>query len=474
MTLADCILYGGLEAVERAVAAGADVNEVDEYGYTPLIEAAIVHSLEVTEYLLAKGAHINAKDMTGRTALFWAVDNHNIPLVNLLIAHGAETNVYTHASQPLLVNPLLRNQPTLKNILYENKANLDVAKDYINTKLLGHRFHLKGKIFLLNHKKHYMKLDVEGFFLEFTLNLVRQSLERFAHHFVASQLQSYRPLLTELIDAYQRAAYLIRYQHYTLDERANEKHIVSLLNHKLVLLPIAYEGHAVTFVKYGHYWVKIDRGENSLAHGSINIYKIRDMFTLSKSFYFHFLYEKHDAHYVHEAINKTLSLKPLMQIPISSQTSGNCSWANVEAAMSVMLFLLLLGESPAREDVAACEKQALEIYAQWQEWDRDDALDQCIAQFNEYKDNAYKAMKAVILGQVLFQACDYHNLKDVQRAEKILAVLTQPDYQFVLVKLLELYCNEGRTPYSDFRVNPDGARFLTLLDHCDIDLDSLL
>ncbi len=42
MTLSKTILHQSLQEVKRQLLSGASVNVVDEYGYTPLIEAVLV------------------------------------------------------------------------------------------------------------------------------------------------------------------------------------------------------------------------------------------------------------------------------------------------------------------------------------------------------------------------------------------------------------------------------------------------
>ena len=59
---------GAERAVELLVAAGADVNAVNEAGFTALHGAAFRGLNEVLEYLVAQGADIDARDFRGRTA----------------------------------------------------------------------------------------------------------------------------------------------------------------------------------------------------------------------------------------------------------------------------------------------------------------------------------------------------------------------------------------------------------------------
>jgi len=51
---------------------GADVNDVDEYGESPLMDACIRGHSEVVEFLIRRGADVNICDIRGLTALMCA------------------------------------------------------------------------------------------------------------------------------------------------------------------------------------------------------------------------------------------------------------------------------------------------------------------------------------------------------------------------------------------------------------------
>ncbi len=82
--------------------------------------------------------------MTGQTALHWAVNNDNVEISRLLLQFGADPNAYSDNGQPVLFYPLLRHHQELIKLLSDKGANREFAQDYIQAKLLGHRFELKG------------------------------------------------------------------------------------------------------------------------------------------------------------------------------------------------------------------------------------------------------------------------------------------------------------------------------------------
>ena len=72
---------GDLEAVHALLAANADVNTKDAYGYTALMSASKEGHLKVVRALLAANADVNAKDAHGHAALMWASWNGRLHVV---------------------------------------------------------------------------------------------------------------------------------------------------------------------------------------------------------------------------------------------------------------------------------------------------------------------------------------------------------------------------------------------------------
>ena len=118
-TIADAIIKGSVADVKKAAAQNEHLNFIDEYGYTPLIETCIMDDIEKAKVILSSRPDINMPDLVGNTALYWAADNHNLDLCQLLLQHGANPNAYSMAGMSVLVNPLLRQQGDLKNLLVE-------------------------------------------------------------------------------------------------------------------------------------------------------------------------------------------------------------------------------------------------------------------------------------------------------------------------------------------------------------------
>ena len=63
--LRSAALDGNIEAVKRHLAAGANVNAPNTYGWTALYWASSRGHKEIVELLIANGAYVNVKDGIG-------------------------------------------------------------------------------------------------------------------------------------------------------------------------------------------------------------------------------------------------------------------------------------------------------------------------------------------------------------------------------------------------------------------------
>lgn len=454
MTIAHDIISCRMPDFDYYLNQGESLDDIDEYGFTPLIECAITRQPAIAEQLLVRGAAINKADVTGRTPLHWAVDNEDLDMMRLLLSKGANANAYTTSGLSVLVYPLLRGQDPLKHLLYQYGAKIDFALDFIHGKLLGHRYELTGDVDIVNAEGEFIELDYEGFILEFTVAVIKDSLRRFTSSYSTRHLRDHFPLIYHIMDAFDVAAALLQLQHQPRWSDTHTLQVKELITAPLLILPVASRGHALCFIRYRHWWAKIDRGENSLQEGSVNIYKMTNPAHLDSNFIQQMLYKKQSRNFFHQTINKPLGLQPVMQIPLASQISGNCSWANIQAAVLVAYALQQLDEVASFSTV-----EASAVYDFWVEWDKDRALEECVHRF--YLANPVrKASFAAMLAAVLFQSCDHGNSHHIARAEKILAILMVPDYYYILESYLQTYCVK--------RLTRKGNNLLKLLDDCGI------
>jgi len=113
----------------KATDSNADINALDEHGFTSLINVIKSDSLDMVSSLLEKGADVNIKDdYTGESALMWAAAVGNLDMVKLLIEKKADVNARDSSANTALIC-LVNGQRLEKS----NKQNsLGIAKLLIN------------------------------------------------------------------------------------------------------------------------------------------------------------------------------------------------------------------------------------------------------------------------------------------------------------------------------------------------------
>ncbi len=443
-TLANCIINGRLDMVQQYLLAGADINQFDEYGFTPLIEAAIANNIEIAKFLLERNADPNQKDMVGGTALHWAVENNNEELVRRLLDAGADSNSYNNYSEPAITKAVLRNQTELKDLLYQNGASSTFAYDYINLKLLGHRFDLHGSVDIVDAQGYFTELDFEGFIMEFSLSLLTYSVRQFSQNYAAKSLQNYFPLIKQVINALENAQSLIKYQQYLTDRNQNSAQIEALLEQELLILPVNFNGHTIAMIKYKNILAIIDRRQKDNALHGVCFYELTKPRMFTKQLMRHLLYAKKTDDYIYQTIPKELGLKLVGRLIMEPQMSGNCSWANLTATIPAALFLLTDDVKHHVNGLIDHDHFALSVFRQWRDWDMERALHYCLNSF----DNAQPVRKASIassLAAVMFQRLHHQDDHHVELARRILKILKQQDYYYVLDHYLRFYHRERKT-----------------------------
>jgi len=464
MSLSKIIIHGSEQELLEALKSKQELDAIDEYGYTPLIQAAITDSTSKTKLLLDAGAKVDFTDLTGRTALFWAADNGNLELCDLCLKYGANPNSYSSGGQPLLVMPMMKQQQEIKNLLLSFGAKLDFAQDFLNAKLLGHSFELEGRVDIVDTNNTFIEVELEGFYLRFTLEVIASSLIDFRNNFAAKKLRKHFSKLNTIIRSLQVAIALIQLQHYLIDVEQFLNKINTLLDNNPLILPIAFGGHAITLIKYHDWFIRCDRGEYGRNNGTVIYYELGNPARLTKTFCRELIYKRQNPEYINSGLIRHLGLEPKNILNVPIQKTGNCSWANAEAVIPALMFLLLQEEQGGK-NTQECEQEALRIYHEWREWDKSRSLDFCLQSIKNASP-ARKATKAALLAAILFQACDYDNQNDREKANKILTILAQPEY----TPILKCYANS-------FKQDSDNIlwkNFLNYLEDFAIDIDKLI
>lgn len=458
-TLAQAIINRNILAVRQYANSGGELNQYDEFGFTPLIETAIVNDVNLTKLLIDNGADVNMKDMIGGTALHWAVENNNLEMAKLLLRNGADSNAYNNNGEPVLVKPILRKHSELKLLLYEYDASARFAMDFLNVKLLGHRYDLRGSADIVSSEGDFVEVSFEGFFLEFSLNLVRYSLEQYTQNYASRKLLHYFPALSMCIDALRNAGQLIKYQQYQTNLSQHQSVIDALLDRELLIIPVNYEGHAITYILFRDILIKCDRRKIDNAVNGINFFKIRKPDQLTKSLIKRLIYEKKDEKYVSEHLVKNLGLELKTRLMITPQVSGNCSWSNVVACVPAIVYLFTDGADLDSVDrIIDHGHPSIAMYEHWRNWDRLRALQYFMQDFDA-QSRKRKASIASLLGAVMFQRFSCKDHDNVETAKRMLKILKTPKYEYVLNNYLDYYYRTKRTP--------QGENLMRLIEVCE-------
>jgi len=440
MSIAKTIIYGSVSEVAHVARNAEKIDVVDEYGYTPLIQTVICNDIEKLDAVLAAKPDVNFPDLTGRTALHWAADNNNYAICEKLLSAGADPNAYTLAGQPVLVMPLLRQHQRVKHLLYQYKADLNFAQDFINAKSLGHRFELEGRVDIVDTKLNFLEMEFEGFYLEFSLAMALSSFRDYLNHYAAKHWRDIYHLTRRIGDAFVTACELLKFQHYLMDIAKHRQQIDSLLHAAPLVIPVAFAGHAITLVHWHDILIRCDRGAYGRDHGTVIIYRIGNTSKFNRNFIKNLIYKRQDRHFIDDGLVQALDLTTITTLPLSVQISGNCSWANVEAVIPAMLYLLIMEESKiqSQKQIDYARHIAMTFFDEWMQWDQARALDfslQSIAQCSP----ARKASKGAMLMAVMYQHFEYGNLDDEAKAERILKLLSQDDYAYIVKSYIKVF-----------------------------------
>jgi len=119
---------GDLGAVQRLLGEGADPDQANRFGYTPLHEAAIVRNAEMLELMLDAGGDANATFGEGETVLMTAARAGDADSVRALLAHGALPDATENwHGQTALMWAALENHADVVQLLVDAGAEVDRA-----------------------------------------------------------------------------------------------------------------------------------------------------------------------------------------------------------------------------------------------------------------------------------------------------------------------------------------------------------
>jgi ankyrin repeat protein len=125
-----------LELLLDLIAAGAFVNQQDESGDTPLMNAAASSNLVAVKTLIKTGARVDSTNTAGETPLMRAAANDDPKVTGLLLELGADVNAYDNDGKTALLLASSSNKPAMITLLLDAGAKAEVHDKEGKTPLL--------------------------------------------------------------------------------------------------------------------------------------------------------------------------------------------------------------------------------------------------------------------------------------------------------------------------------------------------
>ena len=120
------VQHNDLEAADRLIAAGANVEAANRYGVTPLTVAGFNGNAAMIERLLKAGADPNTVVSEGETALMSVAGTGNVAALKVLIAHGASVKAKENSrSQTALMWAVAEGHTAAAATLIEAGADIN-------------------------------------------------------------------------------------------------------------------------------------------------------------------------------------------------------------------------------------------------------------------------------------------------------------------------------------------------------------
>jgi hypothetical protein len=440
MSISEEIVQGHDFVAMELVKQGHDVNELDDYGFTPLIESVIFNKIKIADLLLEYGAIVDLEDYLGQTALFWSCDLDLFDFCKLMLEYNADPNHPNTSGQVPLVYPLLRENSKITDLLIRAGAVESVARDFIEMKVIGHRFELIGSTLIADAKGELIDVDYEGFILEFTTKMLSDSLTKFFHEHSNKILNEYKHELRMICNAILSSSNLMKLKP-KLDVTVDSQEIRKILSSDLVILPVSYEGHAITFVKYKNLLAKCDRGVH-VKEDTITIYHVENTMFLNHSFLKDLVFKNKSSDYIKTELPKILNLKKLITLPARQQVSGNCSWANMEAVIPASMFLLkAYGKSNDRAYLTNLKNNVISLFNEWVEWDKNRSINELFENF-ENRPLERRIPIILCLCNILVQRTDPDVPSEFNRAKKICEFIQKTNFKGILSIAISKYLSK--------------------------------
>ena len=138
-SLMEACSKGYIEEVKKILKQGADANEKDEYGKTPLMYAIHNGNFEIASLLIDNGADVNVKDEYGTAILKITVSSRNFEIASLLIDNGADVNVIDGDGKTILMEAAFYGHNDIASFIIDKGADVNAkgSSDYADDTALS-------------------------------------------------------------------------------------------------------------------------------------------------------------------------------------------------------------------------------------------------------------------------------------------------------------------------------------------------
>ncbi|XHR31022.1 MAG: ankyrin repeat domain-containing protein [Chthoniobacteraceae bacterium] len=116
-----------LDNLNRAIACGADLNEITPIGWTALLIATAQNYFTIARKLLESGADPDLANLSKATPLMLAAFYNNINILNLLIEYGANLNLQDIYGRTALMTALCYKHEKAAEILLDAGTDINIS-----------------------------------------------------------------------------------------------------------------------------------------------------------------------------------------------------------------------------------------------------------------------------------------------------------------------------------------------------------
>lgn len=115
-----------IETTRLLIEKGANVDEIERLGMTPLHFAVTTDNIALVQLLLEQGAQIDAQDAAGNSPLFHAIEENRLAMTNFLLEQGANVNSIRPGKLSPLDNAIRKGNIEMVKLLVKKGARINI------------------------------------------------------------------------------------------------------------------------------------------------------------------------------------------------------------------------------------------------------------------------------------------------------------------------------------------------------------